>query len=217
MKARSNSKQAILTLMALLIPVAIFIAAAPTNDSPIKPPAKDPIPVAFLISDGAVVIDFCGPWEVFQDAYVPSRPDSPFRLYTVSETKKPIRKAAIAPFVMEPTFNTDRLRVWELYLKPHADNHPRAVYLACWNNQDRPCEIATATLWPETPLLGGAYLEWIEVVDRRQGVAVELLLAIEKRLGKALIVDGTTPEGDALEAAWRRARTLIPQPDEEPA
>src|SRR5689334_24869790 len=77
--------------MALLIPVAIFIATAPTNDSPIKPPAKDPIPVAFLISDGAVVIDFCGPWEVFQDAYVPSRPDSPFRLYTVSETKKPIR------------------------------------------------------------------------------------------------------------------------------
>src|SRR5689334_10269262 len=91
MKARSNAKQPILTLMALLVPVAIFIAAAPTNDSPIKPPAKDPIAVAFLISDGAVVIDFCGPWEVFQDAYVPSRADSPFRLYTVSETKKPIR------------------------------------------------------------------------------------------------------------------------------
>lgn len=77
--------------MALLVPVAFFIAAAPTNDSSLKPPAKDPIPVAFLISDGAVVIDFCGPWEVFQDAYVPSRPDMPFRLYTVAESKKPIR------------------------------------------------------------------------------------------------------------------------------
>jgi transcriptional regulator GlxA family with amidase domain/YHS domain-containing protein len=74
-----------------MLPVAIFIAAAPTNESALKPPAKDPIPVAFLISDGAVVIDFCGPWEVFQDAYVPSRPDMPFRLYTVAETKKPIR------------------------------------------------------------------------------------------------------------------------------
>jgi len=103
MKARSNSKQAILTLMALLIPVAIFIAAAPTNDSPIKPPAKDPIPVAFLISDGAVVIDFCGPWEVFQDAYVPSRPDSPFRLYTVSETKKPIRTSGGMQIIPEYT------------------------------------------------------------------------------------------------------------------
>jgi putative intracellular protease/amidase/YHS domain-containing protein len=91
MKARSNSKQAVLTVMALLVPVAIFIAAAPTNTTSLKPPDKEPIPVAFLISDGAVVIDFCGPWEVFQDAMVPSRQDMPFRLYTVAETKKPIR------------------------------------------------------------------------------------------------------------------------------
>lgn len=92
MKARSNSKQAILTTLALLVPVAIFIAAAPTNTpNSLKPLDKDPIPVAFLISDGAVVIDFCGPWEVFQDVMVASRQDMPFRLYTVAETKKPIR------------------------------------------------------------------------------------------------------------------------------
>src|SRR6202012_35653 len=75
-----------------LIPMAIFIAATPTETAhSLKPPEKDPIPVAFLISDGAVVIDFCGPWEVFQDVNVPSRKDMPFRLYTVAETKKPIR------------------------------------------------------------------------------------------------------------------------------
>jgi transcriptional regulator GlxA family with amidase domain/YHS domain-containing protein len=91
MKTRSNLKQAIVTLLALLVPVAIFIAAAPTNTTSLTPPAKDPIPVAFLISDGAVVIDFCGPWEVFQDVMIPSRKDMPFRLYTVAETKKPIR------------------------------------------------------------------------------------------------------------------------------
>jgi putative intracellular protease/amidase/YHS domain-containing protein len=92
MKARSNLKQAILTTLALLVPVAIFIAAAPTNTpNSLKPPDKDPIPVAFLISDGAVVIDFCGPWEVFQDVMVASRQDMPFQLYTVAETKKPIR------------------------------------------------------------------------------------------------------------------------------
>jgi putative intracellular protease/amidase/YHS domain-containing protein len=91
MKARSNSKPTILTLLALLVPVAIFIAAAPTDSNSLKPPDKDPIPVAFLISDGAVVIDFCGPWEVFQDVNVPSRQNEPFRLYTVAETKKPIR------------------------------------------------------------------------------------------------------------------------------
>src|SRR6476646_10464725 len=37
------------------------------------------------------MIDFCGPWEVFQDVNVPSRQDIPFRLYTVAETRKPIR------------------------------------------------------------------------------------------------------------------------------
>ena len=65
------------------------VIAAEIN--PIQPPDKEQIPVAFLISDGAVVIDFCGPWEVFQDAMIPSRQDMPFRLYTVAETNKPIR------------------------------------------------------------------------------------------------------------------------------
>src|SRR5213596_3972087 len=56
----------------------------------LKPPAQGQIPVAFVISDGAVIIDFCGPWEVFQDAMIPSSKEMPFRLYTVAETKKTI-------------------------------------------------------------------------------------------------------------------------------
>jgi YHS domain-containing protein len=36
---------------------------------PLVPPAGG-VPVAFLLSDGAVVIDFAGPWEVFEDAHV---------------------------------------------------------------------------------------------------------------------------------------------------
>ena len=92
MNARSDLKQAFLTTLALLIPVAIFIASAATETTnSLKPPEKDQIPVAFLIADRAVVIDFCGPWEVFQDVMVPSRQDKPFRLYTVAETAKPIR------------------------------------------------------------------------------------------------------------------------------
>ena len=92
MNARSDFKQALLTILALLVPVAIFIAAAPTETTnSLKPPEKDQIPVAFLIADGAVVIDFCGPWEVFQDVNIPGRNEMPFRLYTVAETKKTIR------------------------------------------------------------------------------------------------------------------------------
>src|SRR4029453_6995794 len=58
---------------------------------PLKPPAQGSIPVAFLISEGAVTIDFCGPWEVFKDVMIPGRDDHPFRLYTVAETTTPIR------------------------------------------------------------------------------------------------------------------------------
>jgi transcriptional regulator GlxA family with amidase domain len=36
------------------------------------------------------MIDFTGPWEVFQDVMLPGREDHPFRLYTVSESTSPI-------------------------------------------------------------------------------------------------------------------------------
>src|SRR6266403_771222 len=93
-----------LLALGVLALTALFATAAPvktdarsnpnavgTDTTSLKPPDKGQIPVAFLISDGAVVIDFCGPWEVFQDVMVPGRQDMPFHLYTVAETKKPIR------------------------------------------------------------------------------------------------------------------------------
>src|SRR5438094_6901935 len=93
-----------LLALGVLTLTALFTTAAPvkTNEgsnpnavatelTSLKPPDKGQIPIAFLISDGAVVIDFCGPWEVFQDVMIPGSQDMPFRLYTVAETKKPIR------------------------------------------------------------------------------------------------------------------------------
>ncbi len=56
----------------------------------LKPPAQGQIPVAFVISEGAVIIDFCGPWEVFRDVNIPGLEHGPFRLYTVSDTTSPI-------------------------------------------------------------------------------------------------------------------------------
>jgi transcriptional regulator GlxA family with amidase domain len=79
-------------------------AGAPTN--PLKPPAQGSIPVAFLISEGAVVIDFCGPWEVFQDVDVPGRADDPFHLYTVAETTKPIQASGGMKLLPDYTFQT---------------------------------------------------------------------------------------------------------------
>jgi putative intracellular protease/amidase/YHS domain-containing protein len=76
--------------------------AVKTN--PLKPPAQGSIPVAFLISEGAQVIDFAGPWEVFQDAMIPGRADQPFRLYTVSEATSPIHTSGGMKIVPDYTF-----------------------------------------------------------------------------------------------------------------
>ena len=107
MKTQFNPRKAIQPALIAALPLLLFarlpaIAASPDTNS-LKPPDKDPIPVAFLISDGAVVIDFCGPWEVFQDVVIPSRQEMPFRLYTVAETKKPIRTSGGMQIVPEHT------------------------------------------------------------------------------------------------------------------
>jgi putative intracellular protease/amidase/YHS domain-containing protein len=72
--------------------------------SPLKPPAQGSIPVAFLISEGAQMIDFAGPWEVFQDVMIPGRADQPFRLYTVSESTAPIHTSGGMKIVPDYTF-----------------------------------------------------------------------------------------------------------------
>jgi putative intracellular protease/amidase/YHS domain-containing protein len=77
---------------------------SPVKAEPLKAPAQGSIPVAFLISEGAQVIDFTGPWEVFQDVMVPGRTDHPFRLYTVSESTSPIRTSGGMKIVPDYTF-----------------------------------------------------------------------------------------------------------------
>jgi putative intracellular protease/amidase/YHS domain-containing protein len=77
-------------------------SAVKTN--PLKPPTQGSIPVAFLISEGAQVIDFTGPWEVFQDVMIPGRADHPFRLYTVSESTSPIHASGGMKIVPDYTF-----------------------------------------------------------------------------------------------------------------
>lgn len=79
--------------------------------SKLTPPAKGKIPVAFAISDGVTVIDFAGPWEVFQDVMVSSRgkemdEQMPFELFTVSEKTEPLAGSAGLKLVPDYTFET---------------------------------------------------------------------------------------------------------------
>lgn len=88
-------------------PVNPAKSEAVTN--PLTPPAHGRIPVAFVVSDGTVMIDLAGPWEVLNDVMISSRGKSmddqmPFQTYTVAETLKPVRVSGGVKIVPEYTF-----------------------------------------------------------------------------------------------------------------
>ena len=73
-------------------------------------PAKGGISVAFVLTEHAVMIDFAGPWETFQDVMVPSRgpkmeDQHAFHLYTVSDSKNPIRVSGGMQVIPDYTFD----------------------------------------------------------------------------------------------------------------
>jgi transcriptional regulator GlxA family with amidase domain len=74
--------------------IALFGAgravAAEGSKAPL--PRRKRIRVAFMLGDGANVIDTAGPWEVFQDVMLhEGGHDHPFELYTVAPTDKLLR------------------------------------------------------------------------------------------------------------------------------
>src|SRR3982751_2482271 len=86
-------------MMAALIGAAALLA-----------PPQGTIPVAFVLSEGATMIDFAGPWEVFQDVHVDGRGPTmdermPFRLYTVSDSRVPIRTSGGMQVIPDYTFD----------------------------------------------------------------------------------------------------------------
>jgi len=76
-----------------------------SDDNKLTPPANGSIPVAFAISRGATMIDFAGPWEVFQDVVVKGSFDA-FKLYTVSEKTEPIVASAGMKIIPDYTFES---------------------------------------------------------------------------------------------------------------
>ncbi|HYK40959.1 MAG TPA: DJ-1/PfpI family protein [Thermoanaerobaculia bacterium] len=75
----------------------------------LTPPKDGRILVAVTVSEGVTVIDFSGPWEVFQDVHLPEAGEDmdramPFRLYTVAESAEPVRGSGGLKIVPDYTF-----------------------------------------------------------------------------------------------------------------
>ncbi|MGA9423319.1 MAG: DJ-1/PfpI family protein [Rhodanobacteraceae bacterium] len=80
---------ALATLLAVL-PITHALADAPGN---VTPPRNGMVKVAVVLSKHATVIDFAGPWEVFQDTSIDDghgNDINPFELYTVAPSKAPL-------------------------------------------------------------------------------------------------------------------------------
>ena len=103
MKTLALLRPSLLALLAVAILPVAAAAAPAAADAPaaLTPPASGKINVAFLVSDEAVVIDFAGPWAVFEQA----RGDH-FALYTVATTRKPIRASSGLSVVPDYTLAT---------------------------------------------------------------------------------------------------------------
>ena len=117
MKRREFMSQSAVIAATACIPNTLAGKFLPENalsaDVPNKltPPEKGKIPVAFAISEGVTVIDFAGPWEVFQDVHVQNRgkdmdEQMPFELFTVSDKIEPLTGSAGLKLVPDYTFDT---------------------------------------------------------------------------------------------------------------
>jgi len=85
-------------MLALAALVLVAGAAASAPATALQPPDGRRIRVAVVLTEGAVVIDYAGPWEVFSNVHVGSGSMDqrmPFDLYTVGRDRNPIHTAGV--------------------------------------------------------------------------------------------------------------------------
>jgi putative intracellular protease/amidase len=76
-----------------LFALAVSQASIAEDAAHLTPPKNGPIRVAFIMSEGVTVIDYAGPWDVFETVHLGDDRKfemvRPFELYTVAPTKIP--------------------------------------------------------------------------------------------------------------------------------
>ena len=118
MTSPTRSLLSTVPLVALVVLLLVYTAqrmvradaAAPPAPQAHKltpPPGGKPISVAFVLTENATMIDFAGPWEVFQDTMLGSGEamQMPFQLYTVSASRNPIHATGGMTIVPDYTFD----------------------------------------------------------------------------------------------------------------
>ncbi|HKC24535.1 MAG TPA: DJ-1/PfpI family protein [Thermoanaerobaculia bacterium] len=85
-----------------LIALAVVLSGSAAAAAKLTVPKDGVIKVAVVLTDSATMIDFAGPWEVFQDS---GQGNQGFQLYTVSETREPLKTTGGMTVIPEYTFD----------------------------------------------------------------------------------------------------------------
>lgn len=150
----------ILGILALYLLTATSIPAV-AQVKPLSVPTSGRIEVAVLISDGAVMIDFAGPWEVFSDVMLHRVGKThaqlhPFHLYTVAERKVPVHASGGMQII--PDYSFDDAPVPNIVIVPAQNNDSPQVlsWIRRMRNSDVLMSVCTgAFLLAEAGVLDG--------------------------------------------------------------
>jgi putative intracellular protease/amidase len=123
----------LLSLLCFNATYAATTAPAPAKQTKLVAPEHGSIPVAFVLTEGAVMIDFAGPWEVFQDVMVPSRGSAMsdqhvFAPFVVSDSKQPIRVSG--GMTITPDYTFDDAPVAKIVVVPA--QHGKSEKMMAW-------------------------------------------------------------------------------------
>ncbi|HRD74288.1 MAG TPA: DJ-1/PfpI family protein [Aquimonas sp.] len=88
---------------------------------------------AFVISAGAELVDFAGPWGVFEYVYLPDDNLQPFELFTVAATTEPVRVSG--GMVVVPNYTFDNAPTPDVIVVPAMSDHTEAPMLAWLKRQ----------------------------------------------------------------------------------
>lgn len=97
-------------MIALLLCLCSVARANDSVQKHLQVPELGSIPVAFVLSEDAVMIDFAGPWEVFQDVMIKARGSTMsdqhvFKTYVVSDAKRPLHVSGGMTITPDYTFD----------------------------------------------------------------------------------------------------------------
>jgi transcriptional regulator GlxA family with amidase domain len=187
--------------------VANKIPAPAFPARPLQPPAEGSIPVAFLISDDAVVIDFAGPWEVFGNVMIGNRMDL-FNCYTVAESANPIKASGGMEIV--PNFTLATAPPARVVVIP-AQGSPTKAMLEWVRNSAKTADLTMsvctgAFLLAETGLLAG------KSATTHHGALVSFQIAypdIHVKRGARFVEDGNLASSGGLSSGIDLALRVV--------